>query len=354
MDIKEIVDISITRETTNISQAGFGTLLIVGPNVELSSGRLAYFTNAADAKAVITGTDPYEADMVDAVFAQNPSVVRIALGTIEVAETYPEALTAILLYESDWYGLACATRDVAEQKLIADWTETNKKFYGVSSADTDILDTPVGESSTIAGYVKENNLERTFVIYNAEADTKSAECAYFGKFLVLTPGSYTCMFKKLSLITADDISSTKSTNALDKNCNLYQSVGGTTITMEGKVGSGEFMDIIIFIDWLQARIQETVFIQLVNAPKIPFTNAGITIFKNAIEGPLDLGQVNGGISPEAYDEDGVQIGGYRIEVPKLQDVPLADRTARFLDNVKFTAWLAGAIHKVKVNGVVTL
>lgn len=445
MSLSEIVQVNITRETTSVSRAGFGTLLIVGPNVNTDS-RLEYFTSAADAKLKIVGSATVEEDLIDAVFAQNPSVVRIALGALqasktvviagtmtagtitgtvngtdyaevfdtdtdttldnlaaamqadadvltavntlgtivvtptsgavvgvsyditaatgltgvtetatELAETYATALTAINTEQSDWYGIAAATRTTAKQILVADWTETNKRFFIVGSGDFHIIDQADGvDTTSIAYYAKADSLDRTAVIYSAVAATKGIEAAYFGKLLTLDPGAYTGMFKTLATITVDTLTSTQSTNARDKNANVYESIGGVNITQEGKVGSGEFIDVIIFIDWLTARVQESVYATLVNMPKVPYTNVGITMVESAIEQPLIVGQNRGGISPTLFDDDDVQIGGYVISVPALADVPTADKTARLLQDVNFTAWLAGAIHTVQINGVVTV
>jgi hypothetical protein len=111
---------------------------------------------------------------------------------------------------------------------------------------------------------------------------------------------------------------------------------------------------MIFIDWLKARCTEVVYQILVSNLKVPYTDAGIAAVQNALTQPLKAGQNVGGISPTAFDENKNQIGGFYITVPRLQDIPTADKTARTLNNVKFTAFLAGAIHVVRVNGLVTL
>ena len=70
---------------------------------------------------------------------------------------------------------------------------------------------------------------------------------------------------------------------------------------------------------------------------------------------MQIGLDNGGISPFAYDPTTkLQTGGYITEAPLASDVTTNDKALRYLQGMKFTAWLAGAIHNVKIEGVLTL
>jgi hypothetical protein len=162
------------------------------------------------------------------------------------------------------------------------------------------------------------------------------------------------MFKTLAGITVDSLTSTQSTNARDKFANVYESIGGVNIVREGQVGANEYIDIVIFIDWLSARITESVYSALVGQPKVPYTAIGIMVIKSALEQPLKIGQNRGGISPTAFDDDKKQIGGYYIMTPSFASIPTSDKIARTLTDVRFVAYLSGAIHSVVINGVVTL
>ena len=443
MGLSEIVEVVITKNSANVSQAGFGTILIVGPNVNINS-RIEFFSNAVDATAKIVGASTLEAAQISDAFAQNPSVVQIALGSImasktvvfagtmtagsvsgtvngteysvpfnaaqdatlddlaaamqadddvstavntlgtivvtpaanttigveyditsatgttgitetatELAESYPEALALISIENDSWYGLVIADRAIGKQVLVADWAEASTKIFAAGSADATIINSAEGvDVTSLAYYIKSQSLERTFVIYGANAATEGNDAALLGKIFPQLPGTYTAMFKTLASITVDELSTTQSTNARDKNANVYEPIGGINIVREGKVGSGEYLDVIIFIDWLYSRIQESVYGALAGALKVPFTETGIAVVESALDVPLSLGQSRGGISPKAFDDDKVQIGGYFITMPRLQDISAADKTARELKDVKFTAFLAGAIHKTRIDGVV--
>lgn len=354
MSLNDIVNVVITRESSGVSRAGFGTICIVGPNASFG-GRLQYYTDLESLAADLSGgvTDE-EYLAASAVFSQNPKVTRVAIGRIDSGDaSLTASLNAIQAEQPDWYGLIIASRVLADQEEAADWAETQTKIAGFASADSDIIDVVEGsDTSSIAYYLKANSLARSFAVYSAVAATKYADAALLGKILPFDPGSYTAKFKTLAGITVDVLTPTQSGNATDKNCNVYEEIGGVNIFREGIVGEGEFIDTIVFIDWLKARIQESVYSSFTRALKVPFTTAGIGTMGQALDSPLKVGQNRGGISPKEFDSDGNQIGGYSISLPALADAPAVDKAARFLDNVRFTAWLAGAIHATKINGVV--
>ncbi|MCK5610319.1 DUF3383 family protein, partial [Candidatus Pacearchaeota archaeon] len=111
-------------------------------------------------------------------------------------------------------------------------------------------------------------------------------------------------------------------------------------TQEGVVASGEFIDIIRGVDWIQARISEAVFTLLVNADKVPYTDPGVEMIKTEIQAILE----------QAVDNNVLVENTITITAPKVADVSSVDKANRFLPDIKFGATLAGAIHKVKIDG----
>lgn len=272
-----------------------------------------------------------------------------------IDSTITDALDAIVLENNDWYGLCTTTRTKDKQLLIAEWIEAKQKVYSAASDESDIVDvSDASDTDTIAAQLKAAGYDRTFLTYLTNASTQYPDAAALGKALPKDPGTYTMKFKKLASITADSLTTTRSTNARDKNCNVFEPIGGVNIFRDGKAASGEFIDVIIFIDWVHARVTEEVFSVLVNNDKVPYTENGIASIESAVDKPLSIGQSRGGISPTAFDDEDSQIGGYYISVPELEDISQTDKANRYLQDVNFVAYLAGAIHKVKINGRITL
>jgi hypothetical protein len=193
------------------------------------------------------------------------------------------------------------------------------------------------------------SFNRSVGLYSGTADGSTddqwAEIAWAGLMLPTDPGSATWKFKTLAGVTADTFTDTERANLQGKNANIYETVGGVSITQEGVVAVGEFIDIIRGVDWLEVRIQEDVYALFVNVPKVPYTDAGITSVESIVSARL-----TNAIGVGLLAEDPPPT----TTVPRKADIDPADVVARTLNNVKFDATLAGAIHFVNVTGVVTV
>ena len=84
-----------------------------------------------------------------------------------------------------------------------------------------------------------------------------------------------------------------------------------------------------------------------------YTDAGIAIIEAHLRAALELGQKRGGIAPTEYDSSGNKNLGFVIEVPLASDISAGQKASRILEDVSFTARLAGAIHVVEIRGSLT-
>lgn len=181
-----------------------------------------------------------------------------------------------------------------------------------------------------------------------------SDAAWEGRVLPLDPGSETWAFKTLAGVTVDTLTDSEQ-NFLDgKNGNYYIQVAGINITKNGKMAGGEFIDVVRFRDWLQARIEEDVFAILANSDKVPYTDGGIAIIESALRKVLREGQQVGGIIPDFVNSSNVLVPGFTVTVPSAADISDSDKATRTLRDVEFTAQLAGAIHAVEIFGTITL
>lgn len=310
--------------------------------------------SATYSSGVITIVPEYGAVVgIDISLSVGPSdTLSVSYETVDT-ESVTDALNAINEYQNNWYGLILASRDPTDVSAAAAWVEAAElKVFVTASNDENILD--AGDTTSIAHLFKQYGYFKTQVRYAAKADTEYPDAALLGRILPYDPGSYTAAFKNLAGVSVDSLTTTQRAIAFSKNVDVYEYIGGVNITRNGKVAGGEYLDVMIFIDWLKARCTEAVFEILVSNLKVPYTDAGIAAVENALTQPLKAGQNAGGISPTAYDDQKRQIGGFYITVPKAANVSSADKTARTLNNVKFVAFLAGAIHFVRIDGLVTV
>ena len=91
-------------------------------------------------------------------------------------------------------------------------------------------------------------------------------------------------------------------------------------------------------------MRERIFGVQLNAPKIPFTNAGIGRIVTEVRAQLEDGRTVGGIDPDVP---------FTVTAPLASEVSSADRAARVLSGVEFNAKLAGAIHQLEISGNVS-
>lgn len=253
------------------------------------------------------------------------------------------ALNAIRAVDDDWYFLIADTRADADIEEIGDWIEplsTTKLYFFASDA----ADIPLAPTTDVISVLGAKSYERSIGFYSTD-QANFPEAAWVGGQSPEDPGSITWKFKTLSGITADTLTGSEVTNLKAKNANFYEAVAGTSIiTSEAVVVGGEYIDIMRGVDWLQARIGEAVFIRLINEKKIPLTDQGIAVIETELRTELNNGVDVGLIAP----------GTITVSVPLASALLDADKAVRLLDGITFTGDLAGAVHKSKIVGKLTV
>lgn len=356
-------------QTITVSAAGGAgetyTVTIDGGNgaevfTRTTSGSETAAVAAAAMDALINGSGTLDVTADDAAADGTMTLTPTVAGTpytlftssnitvsLTVSETFADALAAVDAI-ADFYGIATYSHLEADILSVATYANSNKKIYGYSTSNTTDKTTAI---TAIMGQLQALSNDRVFGTWDEEAGvaatdaTEYPEAAWFGNRLPSAPGSSTWMFKTLSGISVDSLTNTESTNIRSKNGNTYETIGGVNITREGKMASGEYIDIIRGVDWLESRMEERIYSRFVNLPKIPYTNAGIAVIEAEVRAQIQ----------EAIDAgviDGEQ--GFTVTVPRVADVSANDRANRILPAVTFVAKLAGAIHNATVRGTVTV
>lgn len=257
-------------------------------------------------------------------------------------ETWVEALQAVEQENSSWFGLTTETHLEADVLALAGAIEGRKKIYGVSTQEAA---TKTTSTTDLASKLKALGYDKTFVIFSEKADTEYPECALMAYQLQEQPGSNTWAYKDLTGVTVSKLSATSSVNLSNKNVITFEEIGGARATTEGKMIGGEYIDVMVFALWLEARMTERVWFRLANSKKIPYTQAGATIIEAEIRAQLAEGVRVGGIAPAPQ---------YQVYVPNVLDLEPNLRASRVFEGITFEARLAGAIHKVKIKGTVTV
>jgi len=353
--LDRIVDVTLNRQTTVPSMKSFSEHLFVDAfdptGTKFAEKRVIAIGDPEE--LVSAGLKPespaYRAAMKQ--FAQNPHIGTMHVGVKRPGDkSWADALSAIRKENGDFYAVTTSARTMAEQQEIAGWVEANEKLYCIESGDPTITGK---ESGDIAAWIKLMNLDRSFVFFHPDcapgengkitAEDPMPGVAAFGSILTFQPGSATWMFKDFKAVPTYALDTGEFNTASAKNAMLYCLVAGVPTTFWGKVGSGEYIDIIHGCDWLKARIQNKVFADLKKNKKVPFNDTGIAIVTGALRSALQEG-----IDVAELLDD------YDITVPSKADVPEDERGKRNLPGVSFTAPVQGAIHTTKIRGNITL
>jgi hypothetical protein len=257
-------------------------------------------------------------------------------------EAWAATVNAVQNENDTWYALAIESHNSLDVLEVAGVIEAKKKVFGTSSSASNVKTTATDD---LFSQLQDLGYQRTFGMYSATADTEFPECAWIGFQLQEQPGSNTWAYKALAGVTVSKLSDTEATNIKAKNGNTYESVGGQSVTVGGKMFGGEFIDIMVFVDWLEARMTERLWFRMANSKKIPYTAAGATIIESEIRAQLN---------------DGIRVGGLAdspspvVRVPDVLSVAPNLRAQRIFEGIEFEARLAGAIHFVKIKGTVTV
>lgn len=281
---------------------------------------------------------------IDGVLVTGGASQATAIVTeVTAAVTVESSLSAITAESDEWYGFAISSSLDADQLSAAAFAESSAspKLFSARTATAGSI---ASSQADIGALLKAKNYERSFVTYH-DVSNEYIDAAILGKILPYEPGSITAKFKTLAGISADNLTAAAITNLQNKNINHFVSTGGLSIYQEGKVAVGEFIDVINGVDWIKSRMQEGVFSVLANANKIPYTDTGVKIIETEIKNILTQAVARNILS---------DFPKYELFIPKVASQSTADRATRFFPGITWTANLAGAIHKVKINGTVSV
>lgn len=342
--IDNIVEVTIDRQTSQIDIQSFDIpLLLVGMSgAEFGSDRVRTYSDLSEV-AEDLGTTHNGYIMAQKLLSGNMRVRTFKIGKVDLSvsanETYVSALQAVIDEDDTWYALMADDHSDATIEELAETIQAMRKIYATSTSSTEALN-PSG-TTDIGAKLFAKKLDRTFISYHPQAESQFPECRWVGEQLTYAPGSNTWEYKSLSGVEDVKLNSTQIRTLENKGYNYYISIKGAPVTRRGKTSGNSWIDEIILVDWIYARLQEQIFFRLINLPKIPYTDVGVTIIENEIRSVLTQGQENGGIDQ------------YTVTSPRVLAIPEMQRAQRILGDFKFNARLAGAVSIVTIRGVVS-
>lgn len=313
--------VNIERKTVGVSERGFGTILILDNTQDLNYRVISY----EDILDLDSNSKLYK--IATRLFMQKPVPQEVAIfGKLGSAE---DALRAILEENSDWFYLTCTDNSIEAIKAMSELIVVNNKMYAVTVND-------YSEAVKISEV-----FDNTFVMFHDDSDSYVAE----GLAVIMSynVGGKTAKFKNVIGVKAANVTLTELQELEDRNIFTYVEKLGVLQTTEGKVLSGEYIDIVLGEYWIRFRMEEELQrLALIN-DKIPYTNLGIGMIVGAVDRVLT----------RAVDQGIIEDGQYKIDYKLREDVASNEVALRKYNYVSWTAMLQGAIHTGQISGVVT-
>lgn len=298
---------------------------------------------AAEDDTTMTLTGDTYAQFTLSVSATNGASMALQDTTTDAG--WATDLADLLAASKDWYAVIMTSKGAAEIAAAAAWVEANQRLLIASTFDADCL---TSATTDVASDLQDAAYARTSLMWHQDPYS-FPEAAWFGKLLPETPGSATWEYKTLAGITVTPtttgfLTDTAIGHLESKNASFYVELGGVNVTRNSKVAADEWLDIVIGLDWLKARMQERIYSRLVGLKKIPFTAVGIAVIEAEIRAQIQEGV-----------RAGLLVGGSEtISFPDIAAISAQDKAARLLPDGVFTATLAGAIHAADIAGSVSV
>jgi len=299
-------------------------------------GGVITVTAKTGARILYLGKSIQDEDAVDVVFETT--------NMEDIADT----LTAITQQTNDYFFITSHSRSEVDILQLAAYAEANKKIYAVATYDADILNPAVIDD--IASQLKDLQYELTMLIAQDENQVgEYHECTAIGEMAALQAGSSTLHGKTLQGVTVSKFSTTQEETILGKNANIYTMIAGVGFFLDGKMSDGTFFDVQRGRLWLETRMEEDIFLLIKQKAdlgmKIPYTDEGVgmvvTVMERRLQNAVDVNFL--AATPR-----------FKVKPPLVANIPTIDKVNRFLPDIPFEATLAGAIHRIKIKGIVTV
>lgn len=324
MGFKKDFSVKITRLTTAVAQKGFGTILILD-DAEKKDPKV-YTDIQTVSEDYSVETDAYK--MASDILGQG--VDEIMMAGIEAGSSFVERLNEITAINDSFLGVVATDNSPETIVAISGWIDTQEKVYAVTSQDKTI----------------KNASDQTMIAYHQDDNLAEKSLAYM---LVKTIGSVDLDGKDVPSITKSDIDATEYGVLKENHINVALNKFGNVVVDGGDMAGGEKVDIILSEFWIKARMEEDLASLKINTPKIPYTDAGVSLLIDVANTRLQVA-VNRGII--ALDADGN--AEFEITYIPVNEIPMNDRANRKYDGVAWEARLAGAIRTGTINGILTV
>ena len=275
-------------------------------------------------------------------------IVGITAPTGETESAKATALVAaiegIREKDDDWYILLTDQSGDEAVTALAAWaeaTEPSEAELGAGEEDHRKLYFGQTDNKELA-----ITNRRSVIIYTDDT-TEYADAAYVGNVGPFYPESVTWKFKRPQGITVPDLTLAERDALEEANINFLTVEYKHEYVKNGVCADGEFIDVQMGADYIAKTMRENLYAIFLENAKVGYTDEGFSLVASgvfaALNRAVDLGII--ALDPESNQ------GVYTVVVPKRSQATDEQARARQMPDITWEAQLEGAVHSVKVKGV---
>lgn len=272
-------------------------------------------------KVAIVGFEPPEAPedlIVDIMDFQDRNNDWYIFMTDQTDDDYIEALAEF------------AAKSEPTERELSEGAEDRRKFY---IGQTNSKDLSVNKTRTAVIYV--DNL------------AEQADAAWAGAVLAWYPRGVTWKFKMPQGVSVPELTQAEIGILEGNHINYVTNEYKKNYIKHGCCTDGSWCDAVIGGDWIAKTMREKLYDVFITNPVVPYTDAGFTLIGAAVFEALNEATGHGIIAENP--ESG--LGEYTVVIPKRSGATEAQAKERIMPDIPWSATLGGAIHGVKIKGV---
>lgn len=285
-----------------------------------------------NAVAVDYGEDTAVYKKAQTYFAQSNHSDRVAVLDYDPSKAY-DALKAFWYF--NWTFAVRTSNDVDDNLVaLSNIFEANKNhILVVQSNDVTQFDKIYGQNYTVG--LKHDTAE-------------NMDSALVGAVATLTVGPVTWKFKQLKGVTPEVLTSNELSAIHGAHAFAYVEVSGVGETSEGWTMSGEYIDVIHGIIWVNTNMENKLEKFLQENGKVSYDQVGITRINGVATQVMEQAYAQGII----LTDETTGKGDYTVTTSQRSEQSQQDLSDRHYGGLSFTYHVSGAIHSITVHGEV--
>lgn len=256
------------------------------------------------------------------------------------------------------WALDATYRDTDDQKLVADWAETQTPAWFTACTNSPQAYN-TSDATNIGYYANSKSYTRTSVIYGQNS-AEYPDVSYAARMLAvnysLPNSAITMKFKDLPGITPVGLTESQLQALTDRRINCLTLIGNNSRTVREGVQAADtwFTDSLVALDNFREELQVEVYNVFLRNPKVPYTSAGQDLIVSACTKICNRYTRNGVFGDRDEETTENESGLITRPATSIEPVNVAyatasDRASRVGPPVMITAYEAGAIHKTTIN-----